>query len=159
MPLNRLQDARATAEQATAKNLDFYCLHRSLYALAFLENDERGMAEQITWSAGKPEVENEMLGYQADTEAYHGRLAKARALSHRVIASASSASDEQTAAGYEVIMALREAVFGNATEAHNRIDSALTQSTDLDVLYRAALALALTGDAGRVLGQPNYFSP
>ena len=149
LPLNRLQEARATAEQATAKNLDFYCLHRILYALAFLENDERGMAEQITWSAGKPEVENEMLGHQADTEAYHGRLAKARALSHRVIASAASASDEQAAAGYEVIVALREAVFGNAAEAHNRIDSALTQSTDLDVLYGAALALALTGDAGR----------
>src|SRR5215469_12975486 len=77
-------------------------------------------------------VENEMLGHQADTEAYHGRLAKARALSHRVIASAASASDEQAAAGYEVIVALREAVFGNAAEAHNRIDSALTQSTDLD---------------------------
>jgi eukaryotic-like serine/threonine-protein kinase len=147
--LNRLQDARATAEQATAKNFDFYCLHRSLYALAFLENDERGMAEQIAWSAGKPDVENEMLGDQADTEAYHGRLTKARALSHRVIASAASASGKQTAVGHEVIVALREAVFGNAVEAHNRIDSALRQSTDQNVLYGAALASALTGDAGR----------
>jgi eukaryotic-like serine/threonine-protein kinase len=147
LALNRLQDARATAERAKAKNLDFHCLHRNLYALAFLENDEGGMAEQIAWSAGKPEVENEMLGDQADTAAYSGQLAKARAFSHRVIASTESATGKQTAAGYEAIVALREALFGNAAEAHNRIDSALRHSTDLDVLYGAALALALTGDA------------
>ena len=149
LPLNRLQDARATAERAKAKNLDFDCLHRSLYALAFLENNEGGMAEQIAWSAGKAEVENEMLGDQADTAAYAGQLAKARAFSHSVIASAESATEKQTAAGYEAIVALREALFGNAAETHNRIDSALRHSTDVDVLYGAALALALTGDAAR----------
>jgi eukaryotic-like serine/threonine-protein kinase len=149
LPLNRLQDARATVERAKAKNLDFDCLHRSLYALAFLENDEGGMTEQIAWSAGKPEVENEMLGDQADTAAYSGQLAKARAFSHRVIASAESATEKQTAAGYEAIVALREALFGNAAEARNRIDSALRQSTDVDVLYGAALALALIGDSAR----------
>ena len=149
LPLNRLQDARATVERARAKNLDFDCLHGSLYALAFLENDEGGMTEQIAWSAGKPEVENEMLGDQADTAAYSGQLAEARAFSHRVIASAESATEKQTAAGYEAIVALREALFGNAAEERNRIDSALRQSTDVDVLYGAALALALIGDSAR----------
>ena len=47
--LGRLQEARATAEEAQAKKLDSPSLRYQLYQLAFLENDSAGMAQQAQW--------------------------------------------------------------------------------------------------------------
>src|ERR1700732_608459 len=56
--LNRLKEARATAEEAQAKQLDSPILRVGLYQLAFLQNDAAGMAQQLTWAAGKSGVED-----------------------------------------------------------------------------------------------------
>ena len=61
LSLNRLEEARATAEEAQAKNLDSPYLHFVLYLLAFLQNDAAGMAQQVAWAAGKPGVEDVLL--------------------------------------------------------------------------------------------------
>ena len=115
--VNRLDEARATAEEAQAKKLDSPDLHFLLYQLAFLQNDAAGMAQQVAWAAGKPGVEDVLLGEEADTAAYSGRLGKARELSRRAVASAERAEEKEMAAGYEADAALREALFGNAAEA------------------------------------------
>ena len=60
---------------------------------------------------GKPGVEDELLGLEADTAAYFGRLGKAREFSRRAVASAERAEGKETAAGYEATAALREALF------------------------------------------------
>ena len=147
--LNRLEEARAVAEEAQAKKLDSPLLHGALYRLAFLKNDAAGMAQQVAWSAGKPGVEDLLLAYEADTIAYSGRLGKAREFSRRAVASAQRAEQKETAAGYEAEAAMREALFGNATEARQRAAAALAVSTGRDVQYGAGLALALAGDASR----------
>jgi len=147
--LNRLEEARAVAEEAQAKKLDSPLLHGALYRLAFLKHDAAGMAQQVAWSAGKPGVEDLLLAYEADTIAYSGRLGKAREFSRRAVASAQRAEQKETAAGYEAEAAMREALFGNATEARQRAAAALAVSTGRDVQYGAGLALALAGDASR----------
>ncbi len=147
--LNRLDEARAIAEEAQAKKLDSPLLRGALYLLAFLQNDAAGMAQQLAWSAGKPGIEEVLLSYEADTVAYSGWLGKAREFSRRAVASAERAEEKETAAGYEAEAALREALFGNATEARQRAASALALSAGRDVQYGAALALALAGDASR----------
>jgi len=147
--LNRLEEARAVAEEAQAKKLDSPLLRGALYRLAFLKNDAAGMAQQVAWSAGKPGVEDLLLAYEADTVAYSGRLGKAREFSRRAVASAQRAEQKETAAGYEAEAAMREALFGNATEARQRAAAALALSTGRDVQYGAGLALALAGDASR----------
>jgi len=152
--LNRLDEAQAMAEEAQAKRLDSPWLRDWLYEIAFLRNDAAGMAQQVSWSAGKPGVENVLLQEEAQTAAYTGRLGKARELSRRAVASAQRAEEEETAASYEAEAALREALFGNAPEARQRAAAALAHSTGRDIQYGAALALAITLDAGRaqVLG-------
>ena len=45
--LNRLEEAKATAQEAQAKKLDSPYLRIWLYALAFLQNDTAGMAQQV----------------------------------------------------------------------------------------------------------------
>src|SRR5208282_3931502 len=144
--LNRLEDARATAEAALAKAPDSPQLQGLLYGIAFLKNDAPGMARRVAWAAGKPGVEDVMLFFEANTAAFFGRLKKARGLSRQAVASAERAEQKETAANYEANAALREAFFGNAPEARQRAGAALELSTGRDVQYGVALSMALSGD-------------
>ena len=147
--LNRLEEARATLAEATKRNLNYPTLHRRLYFLAFLQNDASGMAQQLAWGTGKPGVEDLLLGHEADTAAQSGQLSRARVFSDRAIASAERAGEKEAAANHQAKAALREAFFGNPAEARKRVASALALAKGRDVLYPAALALALAGDAER----------
>jgi DNA-binding winged helix-turn-helix (wHTH) protein/Flp pilus assembly protein TadD len=147
--LNRLEEARSTAEEAQAKKLDSPSLRINLYRLAFLQSDSAGMAQQVAWAADKPGVENILLAYEAETAGCSGQLRKARELSDRALASAERAKEKEAMAGYEARAALREALIGTAAEARRRSAAALASSTGRDVQYGAALALALAGDAFR----------
>ncbi len=147
--LNRLGEARATVEEAQTKKLDSYYLHWIVYLLSFLKNDAASMAQEATWASGKPGVEDILVAAESDTAAYSGQLAKARELSRRAVASAQHAEEKETAASYEASAALREALFGHQVEARQRATAALELSTGRDVQYKAALALAFTGDAAR----------
>jgi eukaryotic-like serine/threonine-protein kinase len=147
--LNRLEEARTTVEEAQVKKLDSPGLRFFLYQLAFSQNDAAGMAQQATWAAGKPGIEDVLLALEADTAAYSGRLGEAREFSQRAMASAERAEEKEVAASYEAEAALWEALFGNAAEARQRAAAALALSTGRDVQYGAALATALAGNAAR----------
>jgi hypothetical protein len=147
--LNRLEDARAAAAEARTKKLDSPALRSNLYQLAFLQNDAVGMAQQVAWAAGKPEVEDVLLNFEADTAAYFGKLRDARDISRRAVASAVRAVEKEVAAAYETDAALREAMFGNAIEARQRVAAGLGLSNGSGVQFAAALALACTGDTAR----------
>jgi len=147
--VNRLAEAQAAAEEAFTKKLDSPLLRLFLYQLALLQNDAAGMALQVAWAKGKPGIENVLLANQADTAAYFGRLGEARELSRRAVASARRAGENETAGTYEADAALREALFGYAVAARQRAAAAMSLSTNRDVQYGAALALALAVDAAR----------
>jgi tetratricopeptide (TPR) repeat protein/predicted Ser/Thr protein kinase len=147
--LNRLEEARDTAKEAQAKKIDSPDLHSLLYGLAFLQNDAEGMAQQVAWAMGKPGVEDGSLANEADTAAYSGRLREAREFTHRAVDSAKRAEEKEPAATYSAGSGLREALFGNAAEARQQVETALQLSTERDIKYPAALALAVAGDAVR----------
>jgi len=146
LSLNSFEEARATAKEAQAKHID---LPYSLYKIGFLQNDVAAMEQQVAFGTGKLGVEDVLLGCEADTAAYSGQLRKARDFSRQAVASAERAEEKEMAAGYEANAALREALFGNADGARQRVTSALGLSTGWDIQNRAALALALTGDVAR----------
>jgi DNA-binding winged helix-turn-helix (wHTH) protein/tetratricopeptide (TPR) repeat protein len=148
--LDRLGEARATLEETRRKGIDNSFLHVQRYFLAFLENDAAGMKQQVDWGAGKPDLEPFFLGNERDTAAYSGLLAIARVFSRQGVAYAERAEEKELAAGFESGSAVIEALFGNIAESRHRIDSALTLfSTNRDVQYNVALALALIEDAPR----------
>ena len=147
--LNRLDEARDTAAEAQAKQLDSPSLRFYLYQLDFVRNDAAGMAQQVTWASGKSGSEDRFSAEEADSAAYFGKLGKARELSRRAVASAEEAGQKETAAGYEAGAALREALFGTVAEDRKRTAAALGLSTGRDVEYGAALALAFGGDTAR----------
>ena len=147
--LNRLDEANATFDQALGHKLDSGNLRQQMYILAFLRGDETQMEQQVAWGAGKPGDEDPLLSMQSDTEAYHGRLSKARNFSRRAVDSAVRADSKETAASWQVNAALRETELGNATAAQQGVARALALSQGRDVKVVAALALARTGDALR----------
>jgi serine/threonine protein kinase/tetratricopeptide (TPR) repeat protein len=145
--LNRLDESRAAASEALTKNLDSADLRAALYQLAFLKKDLPAMAEQVSWSVGKPGKENLMLYLEAGTAAYSGKLKVARELSSQAATSAARAGETEMAAGSESAAALWEALYGNTAEARQRVIATLAQSNGRDAQYVAALALALIHDS------------
>jgi eukaryotic-like serine/threonine-protein kinase len=141
--LNRLEEARATAEAAKTKKLD---ASDGLYMLGFLQNDAAEMKQQVAVNAGKPGVEDGFLAYEANTAAYYGQLRDAREFSRRAEDSAELSGEKETSATYSAASGLREALFGNAGEARRRAALAIGRSAGRDVQYGAALALAYAGD-------------
>ncbi|HSE98571.1 MAG TPA: tetratricopeptide repeat protein, partial [Blastocatellia bacterium] len=146
LALNRPEEARATVEQAMERNLDTYYLRIALYQEAFLRGDQDAMQQQLAWAAGRSGEEDWLLSVQSDTEAYSGRLTKARGFSQRAIDSAKRANAKEAAALWQANAALREAEFGNASPARQGALSALALSSGRDVSILAALALARAGD-------------
>jgi len=146
--LNHLAEAEKMAADAQKKGFDSGSLHLFLYEIAFLKDDESGMKEHLSWSMGKPGVENLMLSMEAGTAAYQGKLDKARELSRNAETSANRAGEREMAAGCAAAAALWEALYGNIERAKERVYGTLALSNGRDAQYVAALALALNGDKG-----------
>ena len=146
LALNRLNDAKVALDTALARKIDGGYLRLIMYYIAFLRGDLAQMEQQLTWGADKPGDEDPLLSAQSDTEAYYGHLTKARDFSRRAVDSAVRADSKETAALWQVNAALREAEYGNATEAKQNTAAALKLAPGRDVKMLGALALARVGD-------------
>jgi eukaryotic-like serine/threonine-protein kinase len=146
LALGRTNEAATMFDKARALNLDSGTLRWWLYFLDFIRGDTAGMEQQLSWTAGKPGDEDPLLAAQADTEAYYGRLAKARDFSRRAVDSAIRADSKETAAQWRADSALREAEFGNPAQAREDASAALALAPGRDVKVTVALALARIGD-------------
>ena len=146
LSLDRIKDAKAALDEASRRNLDTPDLHLYRYHLAFLENDPAAMQEQSSWATGKPGAEDAQLSDESDTEAYYGRLQKARELTRQAVELAKRNGGADTAALWQVNEALREAEFGKTTFARKAAADALSLSSKSDIELLVALALARSGD-------------
>ncbi len=145
--LGRLDEAKATLQQARAKKLDESLLP-NYYQLAFLENNEAGMEKNVQAARGSGS-EDALLSSQADTEAYYGRMSRARELSRAAVDTAVGAGAKETAAGWQVTAALREAEFGNFAQAKQDAETAMALAPTRDVRIAVALIMARCGDSAR----------
>ena len=143
--LNRVEDAAATVAEAHAKGLES-SLGAILYSIAFYRNDTTEMTRQVAAVVGKQGQEDLLFALHADTAAYFGHLARARELSRRAANSARQAGATETAAVYEAVAALREALFGN-TDASRQATLAKGRSIGRDEYYGVLLALAFAGNS------------
>jgi len=146
LTLNRPDEAKTAFDKAISLKLDGPGLRLSRYQLAFFQNDEAAMQEQVAWFQDKPGVQDQMLTTQSDTEAFHGRLTKARELSKRAVEVARHNDSQESAAVWEITEALREAEVGNAAPARKATEEALAINSGRDIRLLAALTLARAGD-------------
>jgi eukaryotic-like serine/threonine-protein kinase len=153
--LNRLQEARAIANEMLAKQPDSPFLRFNIYRLDFLEDNLEGMKEQVHWAAGKPGTEGVMLELEAETAAYAGHIEQSRDLSLRAVDSAMRAQEKENAALFEANQSLLESLIGNKADARKHANSALGLSSGRDMRYEAALGLALAGEESRAQALAN----
>ncbi len=148
LSLNRLDEARQTAQQAVVGWPDRVDVHADLYLLAFLEHDAKGMEAQAAAVSGKP-GEGFFLFMQSETEAYFGRLKGSRELLRRGVEDQKRENNRESIAVAEATGALYEAEFGNSEMARQAASLALATSSGRDAKTFASLAFARSGDATR----------
>ena len=148
--LRKLDEADATLKEAFSKGLSDSSLNANRYALAFLRGDSAAMDSEARALVGKGSGEDMMLALQADTEAFSGRLKKARELSRRAVQAAQKAELGEPAAIWQGLAALREATFGNREEARKGAEDSLRFAPNSrDVQALAAFVLARAGETQR----------
>jgi DNA-binding winged helix-turn-helix (wHTH) protein/Flp pilus assembly protein TadD len=145
--LNRDKEAAAIAQEARAKGADSDFLLSIRYGIAFYQNDPAEMGREAAHAANTPGAEDLLLAMEADTAAYFGHLGDARELSRRAAESAERSGAKETAAVYDTVSALREALFGNMLKAAEQFAKWRGRHTGHDLDYAFALALTYTSEA------------
>jgi eukaryotic-like serine/threonine-protein kinase len=156
--LNRFDEAKATAQEAQAHNVDSPDIHFRLYAVDFLEHDATGMEREAARLMAKPGYEDGMLDHESDTAAYAGQFVKAREFTRRAVDSARRADKKETAAGYEASAAMREVLVDNTGMARRQAQAALALSDSRDVEGVSATVLGLAGDSAQAVRVSNNLS-
>jgi eukaryotic-like serine/threonine-protein kinase len=146
MSVNRFQDARQTLQDAQKNRFDGLFIRTNLYSLAFLTGDTAEMQRQVSWAAGRQGEEDQMLNADADTQAYYGRMAKARDTARRAADSAVRADAKETAAQWVVLQALREVEVEDLNAARQSVAHALALAPGRDVKVLSALVFARAGE-------------
>ncbi len=146
--LGRFDEARQDYEQIVAHKLDDDTLHVEMYGLDFAQGNVKDMAAQTAWFEGRPELQHEVVGLEADSEADAGHLAKAREMTRRAVEGALRADNKEAAALWQLDGAWRESLFRNPEEAKKEASAGVAldrESANAEEL--AALVLAREGDS------------
>jgi serine/threonine protein kinase/Tfp pilus assembly protein PilF len=152
MSLNRPAEARKLLEQGLVLKPNADGLHLALYMVDFAEHNTADMAKQSAWFDDKPDLQHELFGAEADTEAYYGHQAKARKFTRHAADSASHADNKEAAGTWLALGAYREALFGNFAEARKQAAEAIALSPgSQSVGFLAAIAEAQAGDMTHAL--------
>ncbi len=147
--VNRLDEAKATAQEGKAHNVYSPWSPLVLYVVNFLQHDAAGMEREAAAEMGKPSLENQMLFLESETAACGGEFTKVRELTQRAADSAQRANQKETAAEYQAHAAIREALAGDAAMAKQPVQAALAMANGKNVEAFSAIALGLAGDSAR----------
>ena len=147
--INQLDQAKATAQDSRAHNVDSPWFPLLLYNVDFLQHDAAGMERQVGDATGKPGVDDQILFLESETAAYNGEFAKSRELTRRAADSAERTNENETAAEYLGHSAVREALVGNMDAAKQDAKASMLRSDSRQGNAFSAIALALAGDSAQ----------
>jgi eukaryotic-like serine/threonine-protein kinase len=154
--LNQVDKAKEVLAQLGSRNIDNPIFWQIRYQIAFLSGDSAKVEQAFETFLSNGE--DGALAFQADTEAYYGHLAKARDLTERAVALAQRTGDVESATGYQIVGALREADFGNPSEARKQVEAALAHGPDEHSRALSALVFARIGAREKALAISNELS-
>jgi serine/threonine protein kinase/Flp pilus assembly protein TadD len=143
LSLNRLDEARAVAEQAAAQKLGSRGTHHILFSLAFLRGDQASMEREVSGAKG---TANEPILLGAKAEAAQGRLKLARETDHQAESSANGNGMKEYGAILKAAAAIRSANYGDCITARAEASASLAEVPDGWNRDPTALALAQCGD-------------
>jgi serine/threonine protein kinase/tetratricopeptide (TPR) repeat protein len=145
--LNRLDEAKATATEAQARNLDAPYLYNDIYTIAFLQHDAAGMENAVKVLATRNGFEDDSLVVRSATLAYGGRFAKAAEFNQRAVDAALRADAKDRAANVRVVFSFWWALVGDIAQAKRVVHSAQSMVHNQYIDATAGATYALTGQA------------
>jgi eukaryotic-like serine/threonine-protein kinase len=152
MGLDRLDEAKATLNQAFQHNLKLPQLHLQLATLAWDQGDQATMEKELQLAAAEPNGEYSVLGFRAGLAGARGQLKQARDFIHRGNEAAARLNLKELVPLMLAQQADLEALVGNYRQAVTWAGEALKLSNSPLVETNAAFALAIAGEEKRALG-------
>jgi len=149
--LERYDEAKALFAAARARGLDNELLRINRYILAFLENDNAAMQEQLRWVDGRAGSEDWLLEDWADSEAFYGRYLHSREIAGKAQAAAIRDDLPSRLIEHRARVALREAEVGNVAYSRKFAKQALAANSSVYIKVGVALAYAKIGDTSQAL--------
>jgi tetratricopeptide (TPR) repeat protein len=146
---DRLGEADDALRQASDRKLEIPDFFIDRYEIAFLKGDQAAMDRETSLSQGVSGAEDLVANQAAFSLAYVGHLQQARRRSRVAAVIADQSGQPERAALFEAGEAIREALFGNATEARKSARESLQKAKDKEVEFGAAFAFALSGDSSQ----------
>jgi tetratricopeptide (TPR) repeat protein len=146
--LNHFAEAKDTIALAVRQKINHTDFHYVLYQIAFIDGDLGAMQEQIVWLSGKPD-EYVASEWQSGAAASAGQWRKSEESASRAIDLAARGDTTEIAARYATEQSLRGAILGYLRRAKEDAARGLKLARGRASLPRAALALALCGEANQ----------
>jgi tetratricopeptide (TPR) repeat protein len=150
LAINRLDEARATLQEAADRKLDFIGASRLSYLLAFVQGDAETMARELKASTGVNQT-NSAYGWQAHASAAEGRVQTAHEQYRRGIQMSLNGGFAEVAAHLMAEDAEMHAVLGQCADALGEVADAPKHARDNATLERAALVFALCGNRSEAM--------
>ena len=145
----RLGDAENALQRAADRKLEMPDMAAQRYDVAYLKGDQAGMDRVVASARGKSGGEDMVSARQGFVLAYTGRLKQAISMSRHAADLYQEPAERGRRALFEIGPALWEAFFGDVTAARKAAGAAADLSTDRDVEYGTAFALAFSGESSR----------
>jgi eukaryotic-like serine/threonine-protein kinase len=145
LQLGRLDEARATIQQAEARHLPPAGFADLLYGIAFLQGDSAEMDRQLAapW-VGSASLHQATQFY---TDTYYGRLRAAREWNVRAVDAAKHEGGNDLAQAFQVALATAEAMYGDSAMAKGDLRALPASLPDKDVEGDTGVVLAMIGDS------------
>jgi DNA-binding winged helix-turn-helix (wHTH) protein/tetratricopeptide (TPR) repeat protein len=147
--LGRVEEAENVLRRAAGRGIEIDELLMLEHDIAFLKSDRAGMERVSVRARERSGGDAWISNKEAFAAAYMGRLQTATVLTQRAVGQAAQEGQPERAAIWEAGESLRRAFFGNAANATKSAMTALDRSQNLEVVFGAALALAISGDSAR----------
>ncbi|HXX45674.1 MAG TPA: protein kinase [Candidatus Acidoferrales bacterium] len=145
LELGRLDEARATIQQAEARHLPPAGFADIRYLIAFLQGDSAEMDRQLAvpWVGSSSAHE----AAQFYTSSHYGRLATARDWNKRAVAAAKREGGNDLAEAYQAALATAEAMYGDSGMAKEDLKSLPASMPDKEVEGNIGVVFAMIGDS------------
>jgi eukaryotic-like serine/threonine-protein kinase len=142
-------EAEKVLQRAADRKLEIPELLIQRYDVAFLKGDRGAMDREVALGQKESGAEDMIADRQAFVWAHSGHVEKANALAKRAADLNQQPDQRGRKALIEIGPALWAALDGNTSAARRYATAAADLSTDRDVEYGAAFALALSGEPSR----------
>ena len=147
--LNRLDEAKATFNQALQHKAGAAVAHSSLAIIAWLQGDKEGTERELDAMKNDPQGEFQVTGLRSAMAASAGQLKAGRSFGQKQREAAERLGFKEAAANEYSQEAFTEATFLNKARVLENVAQALKLSQSPNVVLTCAIALAMAGEDAR----------